>query len=746
MIKFIFKIITLYICLTLASNSKDFNKVIINGNERISNETILVFSDIPKNKNLNENSINLILKKLYETGFFEDVVVKLEDNNLIINVNENPIIQEVIIDGIKRNKTTEELYDILSLKNRSSFNSNLVKQDEIKILNTLREKGFYFSSVTSSIEDISNKQINLRYTIVQGQKAKISKISFIGDKVFKDSTLRDTIISEEYRFWKFISGKKFLNTNLINFDKKLLYNFYKNKGYYKVNVESSFANYLGDDKFEIIHSISANEKYFFNDIILNLPIDYEESNFSELKILFDELRGKNYSLNSINKILGKIDKIVLNEQFEFLKSTVDEEIIDNQINLTFNISESSEKFYVEKINIFGNNITQENVIRNNLIVDEGDALNELLQKKSLNNLKGLNFFKNVKSEIITGSDSTKKIINIFVEEKPTGEITAGAGLGSSGGTLGFSVKENNFMGRGIEFGADLSLSGNSVRGLFSVDNPNYNGSNRSLNFSAENTVTDNLKDYGYKSNKTGVSIGTGTEYYDDFFVVTGISIFTEKLATDSKASASIRKQEGSYFDTFFNYTLNYDKRNQSYMPSEGYRSKFTQNIPLISDAYTFNNTYEYNLYNKWLDENVASYKFYTSATTALNDDKVRLSDRLYLPSRKLRGFEAGKVGPKDGADFIGGNYLVALNVASTLPQILPSLQNTNFSIFFDAANIWGVDYSDTINNSSKIRSSIGLAIDISSPVGPLSFSLSEIITKNSTDVTETFRFNLGTTF
>jgi outer membrane protein insertion porin family len=746
MIKFIFKIITLFVLLTLASNSKDFNNIIISGNERISNETILVFSEIPKNKTLDENSINLILKKLFETGFFEDVVVKLKNDNLIINVNENPIIQEVLIDGIKRNKTVESLYDILSLKNRSSFNSNLVKQDEIKILNNLREKGFYFSSVTSSIEDISNKKINLRYTVVQGKKAKISKISFIGDKVFKDSVLRDTIISEEYRFWKFISGKKFLNTDLINFDKKLLNNFYKNKGYYNVNIESSFANYLGDDKFEIIHSILANEKYYFNNIILNLPIDYEETNFSELKILFTELKGKNYSLNSINKILEKIDKIVLNEQYEFLKSTVDEEIIDNKINLIFNISESNEKFYVEKINIFGNNITQEDVIRNNLIVDEGDALNELLQKKTINSIKALNFFKNVKSEIITGSDSTKKIINIFVEEKPTGEITAGAGLGTSGGTLGFSVKENNFMGRGIEFGSDLSLSGNSVKGMFSVDNPNYNGSNRSLNFSAQNTVTDNLQDYGYKSNKTGISIGTGLEYYDDLYLITGISTSTEKLVTDSKASASIRKQEGSYFDTFFNYTVNYDKRNQSYMPSEGYKSKFTQNIPLISDAYTFTNTYEYQLYDKWLNENVASYKFYTSVTTALNDDKVRLSDRLYLPSRKLRGFEAGKIGPKDGADFVGGNYSVALNVSSTLPQILPSLQSTNFSIYFDAANVWGVDYNESINNGSKIRSSIGLAVDISSPIGPLSFSLSEVITKNSTDITEVFRFNLGTTF
>ena len=141
---------------------------------------------------------------------------------------------------------------------------------------------------------------------------------------------------------------------------------------------------------------------------------------------------------------------MLNEQFEFLKSTVKESIQDNLINLTFDIDES-EKFYVEKINILGNNITREEVIRNNLLIDEGDAFNELLQNKTLNNLKSLNFFSNVESEILDSKSENKKIINIKVDEKPTGEIMAGAGVGTNGGSVAFGVTENNFLGRGIEF-------------------------------------------------------------------------------------------------------------------------------------------------------------------------------------------------------------------------------------------------------------------------------------------------------
>ena len=745
MFRFFIQLILLSIFLIFPSYSKNYEKIIIKGNERISNETILVFSEIQDNKSLDENSINEILKKLYKSGFFKDVTVKIENNNLTIDVLENPIIQTVFIEGIKRKKTEESLYEILSLKNRSSYNSTLIKKDEAAILSFLKDDGYYFSKVTSSYQDLGDNKIDLLYQIELGEKSKISKISFIGDKKFKDSTLKNIIISEEYKFWKFLSGKKYLNENLINYDKRLLNNFYKNKGFFNVVIESSFANYLGNDEFEIIYNISSGNKFYFNEFNLNLPLDYDRANFQQLDNIFKKLKGENYSLNSIDKILKEIDKIVLNEQFEFLKSTVNESIEDNLINLTFDIDES-EKFYVEKINILGNNVTREEVIRNNLLVDEGDAFNELLQTRTLNNLRGLNFFSKVESEILDIDNENKKIINITVEEKPTGEIMAGAGVGTGGGTFAFGVSENNFLGRGIEFASDISVSTESLKGIISMNNPNYKGSNRSLNTSLESTITDRLKNFGYKSNKTGFSVGSGFELYDDLYWNTGVSSYVEKLETDSTASASMKKQEGSYFDTFFNHTFSYDKRNQRYKTSDGYISRFSQNIPLISESYTLTNTYDYKIYNEWLDENVFSIGFFGKTANSLAGKDIKLSDRLFLPSSKLRGFESGKVGPKDGADYIGGNYAASINIATSLSQILPNSQNTNFSVFFDAANVWGIDYSSSLSDESKIRSSVGIAVDYFTPIGPLNFSLSEPITKGKNDITESFRFNLGTTF
>ena len=282
--------------------------------------------------------------------------------------------------------------------------------------------------------------------------------------------------------------------------------------------------------------------------------------------------------------------------------------------------------------------------------------------------------------------------------------------------------------------------------MVSINNPNYKGTNRSLNFNLQSIATDRMTNYGYKSNKHGFEIGSGFEYYDDFFVNLGLSTYAETIKTDSSASASIKKQKGSFFDTYLNYTLDYDKRNQKFRTSNGYRSKFKQSIPVVSDSFDLKNSYDYKVYGEWLDENVASFGFFASGVNSLAGKDVKLSERLFVPISKLRGFESGKVGPMDGADFIGGNYTTGVNISSTIPQILPNSDNTNFSIFLDAANIWGVDYDSTLSNNSKIKSSIGITVDFFTPIGPLNFSLSEVLSKHKNDVSESFRFNLGTTF
>ena len=727
------------------SYSQVINEILIEGNERVSDETIIMFSNLSKEKSIDENDINEILNNLYDTNFFENISVKFQNNTLKIVVSELPLIQEVKLTGVKAKKYKDQIQNILKLKSRSSYNSNLLLEDKNQIQSKLRELGFYFAKVDTFVETLEDNKVNVEYKIDIGNKAKIKKITFLGDKIYKDSKLRSIIISEEYKFWKFISGKKFLREDLISIDKNLLKNFYLNKGYYNVIINSSFAKIINEEEFELIYNINPNDKIFFNELELLIPEDFERENFKKLDTVLKDLKGKPYSINSVNKILKEIDLVTITDEYKSIKANVEENLISNLLNIKFKIIET-EKFFVERINIFGNNVTRENVIRNQLEIDEGDPFNDILNNKSLNNLKSLDFFKNVKSDVIDGSDKNSKIINITVQEKPTGEIAAGAGAGTNGGTIGFSVKENNYLGKGLGVEATATITEETFKGVFSVNNPNYNNSDKSLFANFQAIEIDKLSNFGYKTNKTGVEVGTKFEYLNDLKLGLSTSSFYEKIETDATASARQKKQTGDYFDTFIKFNFDYDKRNQKFKTSDGFRSFYSLDVPLISDNNTLKNTYSYKYFTELYENNISTMSLFLQSANSLTGDDIKLTERLNIPSRRLRGFESGKVGPKDGNDYIGGNYVSTINLSTTIPKLFENFQNVDASLFLDAANIWGVDYDSSLSDSSGIRSSIGIGIDYFTVIGPINFSITEALTKESTDITETIRFNIGTTF
>ena len=737
-------LINLSIFLSL-SFSEIVKKIEISGNDRISEKTILIFSEIEIGEEIEITDTNILLKNLYDTNFFKNVSVNFKNNVLKINVEEAPLIENININGLKANKYKELVRKKFSLKPRSSYNEIILIQDVKSIESLLKSMGFYFAKVEPSLELLDKNLLNINYNIDLGEKAKIAKITFVGDKIFKDRKLKSIIISEEYKFWKFISGKKYLQEQIIDFDKRLLKNFYLNKGYYNMKINSSFAKSTNNEEFELIYNIKPNQKIFFGELKISLPNDFDKKNYLSLNNLFEEIKGEPYSLNRVEQILSEVDQITLDEEYKTVRASVEEKIIENNLNINFIIDET-EKFFVEKINIFGNTVTRESVIRNQLELDEGDPYSEILLKKSENNIKSLNFFKDVNLNITDGKDVNTKIINFRVDEKPTGEIVAGAGAGTGGSSLFFGVKENNYLGKGLAIDANATISSESFKGLLSVSNPNYNNSDKSVFFNVQSLETDKLKNFGYKTTKNGFEIGTSYEFYDDFYLGISTSTFAEKIKTDSTASARQQSQAGNYLDTFLKANFDLDKRNQKFKTSDGFRSFYSVDLPLISDTNTLTNTYSYRIYKELFDENISSLSIVLKGASSISGDNIKLSERLTIPYSRLRGFESGKVGPKDGADFVGGNYLATINLQSNIPFLFENSQNLDTVFFFDAANIWGVDYDSSIDDSNKIRSSVGIGIDWLTTVGPLNFSLSEVITKNDTDVEETFRFNLGTTF
>jgi outer membrane protein insertion porin family len=742
-------IYSILLCLLLFYNdvyAQIINDIELVNNNRISKETVITYGDIKLNQDYNLDKINEVLKNLYKTDFFEDIKIEIVSNKLIITVKENKLIQNISIDGIKSSSLESEIIKNLYSKSKSPFLENKVKEDTNRILNSLNNSGFYFAKITPKIIENENETVNLTFEIDLGDKAKITKIEFIGDKKIKDRTLRNIIISEESKFWKFISNKIYLNQNTIERDQRLLRNFYLNNGYYDAEITSSTATFYDDNSFKLVFKIDAGEKYTVNTTKLTIPDDYDPLNFRDVQIALEKLNNEDYSFTKISNVVEEIDKVSLTREYDFINAEVIEKKVgDNQIDIEFVVAES-EKSYVERINILGNNVTYEDVIRKSLEIDEGDPFNELLHAKSINNLRSLGIFKTVNTEINDGNDNSTKIIDITVEEKPTGEITLGAGYGSEGGTIGFSVSENNFLGKNIKLTTSLRTSDTTIRGGFSIINPDFNYSNKALIANIESTNIDKLSSNGYKTTKTGFSLGTSYEQFQDVNFSSSFSTYIDDLETSTLASQALQKQTGSYFENKINYSFDFDKRNQTYQTYDGTRLIFSQGLPIYSEEYSLMNSISADKWFKFPNESIANIGFYGKMINSMNNKDVRISDRISLPRNKLKGFKFDSVGPVDNNDFVGGNYASSINIDTTLPMLFPSLENIDFKYFLDFGNVWGVDYSDTIDDSNKIRSSTGFTVDWFTPIGPLNFSLAQNLSKATTDKTESFQFNLGTTF
>ena len=747
MSKIFIKIIIVFFLLVSLVRAEILQKFEISGNKRISDQTIIIFSELQINEKITKSKLDKVIKKLYQSNFFRNINLSFENQTLFLKVEENPIIENLEITGIKKQSLVEFIKGRLQLAEMKSFDPELLSADINLIYNILKTNGYYFADITSSksLNDELNT-IDLKIDIELGEKAKIKKIVFLGEKIFKEKRLKEVIVSEEHKFWKFISKNVYINQELINLDKRLLVNYFKNNGYYKVKIENSFVEFDKNSNFNLIFNITPGKKYFFNDFSLNLPSNYDQKLFKKITKKFPKLKGDKYSLLKINDLLDDINDIALSKQYEFINASIEEKVDGDKIDFNINISES-DKFYIEKINIKGNFNTLEEVVRNNFIVDEGDPFNEILFNKSVNNIQSLGIFKKVKTDVRDGSNQSFKEIDINVEERPTGEISLTAGFGTTGETIGAGIKENNFLGKGIKLNTNLELTADSIKGQFIYAKPNFNYSDNTLFTSLKSSTTDLLTNSGYKTSEIGFSIGTEFEQFQNVFLSPEIDFLIEDLETSDKASNVLKKQEGSYTDLYFNYSINQDLRDKRFRTESGYVTTFSQELPLVSDNSELSNAFVITNYKKLSSKSdmIGKVSFFGKTITGLSDD-VRISKRLNVPASRLRGFQRGKVGPVENSDYIGGNYVSSLNFSATLPNLVQGLDNLDVGVFVDAANVWGVDYDSSIDDKSTLRSSTGVALNLMTPVGPLSFSFANALSKASTDKTETFRFNLGTQF
>jgi len=742
---FLYSLLIFVFMLTENLRAEVLKKIEVSGNSRISSETIKVYGDIELNKNYSNDDINIIIKKLYDTKFFSKISTNFSNNILKISVVENPIINSVIIEGEKAKKYKKVILDIISLKEKSAFVESDIKNDIQIVKSFYNSLGFYSAEVEAKSQMIGNdeKRLNLIFSITKGEKYKIAKINFIGDKKVKNKRLRDVIASEEHRFWKFISRNVYLNEERIELDKRLLKNYYLSLGYYNVEVVSSSAESKTETDINLTYSINAGERFRIKKLATDIDPVFDSSIFQKLSDEFTRFAGDYYSPFKIQEILEKIDEIVDDNELQFVQHSVSETIDDDGVDVLFKIFEGP-KVQIERVNIFGNTVTSDSVIRAELLIDEGDPYSKVKLNKSISNLKARNIFKSVSEKILDGSTNDLKKMEIRVEEKPTGEIMAGAGVGTEGTSLTFSVKENNYLGKGLGVDATVNLTEESLRGGLTISDPNYKYTDNIVYGGLTSTNTER-PDSGYENTVINFNLGTKFEQYEDLFFTPGIDFALDDLRVDSSASSALKKQAGEFTEFTFNYGLELDKRDKTFMPTDGGIISFNQGVPIYADQASLYNRLSLSQYHLFTDDVIGVMKFHAATITAIDDD-VRLSKRLRMPSKRLRGFDSKNIGPIDQGDYVGGNYLAALNFEAQLPNLLPDSTQTDVAAFLDFGNLWSVDYDSSVGNSSKIRSSVGVTTQMWTPIGPVNFVLAQHLSKKESDKTQSFKFQIGTSF
>ena len=736
--------ILIFLFLNTNLSGEIVKKLDVKGNSRISDETIKVYGEIVLNEDYTSLRVDEILKNLYRTDFFDDVKVSISNEILSITVKEYAIINSIDLLGEDSKTITKKILEELELQVKQSFIESKVASDKQKLKRIYAGIGFNFVTVESKIQKFSDNRVNLVYSLTKGSKTNIAKISFNGDKKLKAKKLREIIASEEKKFWKILSRNTFLSYSNIELDKRLLINYYKSLGYYDVQVLSNNAEVSKDNFTTLIYTINAGTRYRVNKISTDVSDVLDKKLFLPLEKYFSKVIGKYYSPFKVKKLLDELDVLIADNDLQFIEHSVNEILEDGNIEIKINIYEGKKQL-VEKINILGNTVTDESVIRSELILDEGDPFNSLKLEQSIARIKGRNIFGLVEAKVIDGLNKDQKVININIEEKPTGEISAGAGIGTNGGSIAFAISENNWLGRGINVVTSLDASASSFTGGLAITNPNYNYTGNSLTVFASNTTNDK-KDAGYKNTITTGGIGTRFEQYKNIYLSPNLKFTYDDLKVENTASDALKKQKGSFSDLIFDYSVQLDKRNRAFAPTEGYSTSFKQELPFYSESPYLANSYDLKSYKTFSKDAIGSFKFYVATINGLSDKDVRVNRRLNLPSSKLRGFEAGKVGPVDGTDFIGGNYAAVTNFDLKLPNFLPEATKVDVGVFLDVGNLWEVDYDSSLNDSNKLRSSTGINANWSSPLGPMSFVFSQNISKANTDVTEGFNFNLGTSF
>ncbi|GAA0398996.1 outer membrane protein assembly factor BamA [Brevundimonas terrae] len=743
------------------------NRIIVRGNERIDHTTVLSYLPIQPGDIVDPVTFDVAVRTLYRTNLFANVQLGLQPNgDLVIEVVENPIINQVTFEGNKA-LTEKKLRDEVTISPRGIYTRARVQEDVGKIVELYRMSGRISATVTPRLVQLEQNRVDVVFEIDEGPESGISGITFLGNKAFSDADLREVMVTQVSQWWRLFSSNDNYDPNRLDYDREQLRKFYTNRGYYDFNIMSSVAELKPDNSaFAVTITLDEGDKYNFGEV--KVVTESERLNADFLTALLPIRSGDLFQSDRIENAVDALTFAAGSAGYAFvdISPSYRANPETDTVDVTFNVREGS-RVYVERINVVGNTRTLDTVIRRDLLLGEGDAFNRSLIERSRNNLRALGFFKDVKIEETRGSAPDRSIVNVTVEEQPTGELSVGAGFSSFDSfTLNLGVTERNFRGRGQNVVARAEWGSIRQNIDFRFTEPKFMGRDVAAGFDLFHTRMDlsEYASYDYRSTGAGLRLTYPLNNYTRlslryFLKDDEVMVPNSYCSSSGMGTSALCDQIGAYINSSAGYTLFVDRRNDPVRATRGWTTALRQDFAGIGGDVNYIKTemdaaYYYGIRPNW----VVSVQGSVGYIAGWSGDSIRINDRFFKGGQSFRGFETAGMGPRDltTTDALGGNFYAIGTVELTLPNGLPEQYGIRTSLFADVGTLGQLDDRYLVGSNGMpnanivddlaLRAAAGVSIHWRSPMGPIRFDLSKVLSKEDYDKTETFRFSTSTQF
>lgn len=724
--------------------------IAIDGTQRIDPNTVLSYMTVKVGDVLTEAEINKSLKALYGTGLFADVAISREGNRLLVRVVENPVINQIAFEG-NDSLDDEELDTEIQLRPRIVFTRTKVQQDVKRIIELYRRSGYFGAVVEPKVIQLAQNRVNLVFEIKEGPESGIRSITFVGNREFSDSELREVILTKESKWWRILTSADKYDPDRLTFDRELLRRFYLENGYADFRVVSGVAELAPDrSDFFVTFTVEEGERYKFGDVeVVSKIKDIKPESLSPL-IKFK--KGDWYSSALVDDAVLVLTNEAGNFGYAFIevRPRVRRDKKDHTINVTFEVQEGP-RVFVERIDIRGNTRTLDRVIRREFRIVEGDAFNAAKLQRSQQRIRNLGFFKKVEANKARGSSADRTVIEVDVEEQPTGELSLGAGFSTRDGVVGeVGVRERNLLGRGQDLKVALRISQRTQQFDMGFTEPYFLDRNLAAGVDLFSVRSSRSDESSFREDKVGGRLRASYEINEEWSH--GVRLteqYVDVADVDDDASQIIKDQEGAQFESILGQTLSYDSRDSRITPTRGLLSRLSTDFAGLGGDVRYaqavwKTQYYYPITKKLVLLTSGDFGHIEGI-----GQNVRVTDAFLLGNDNMRGFEVGGLGPRDKFtdDALGAKTYAIGTVELTFPIGLPEEFGVRGAAFTDFGTAFGADGpSNLIDDSKELRMSAGLGISWRSPLGPVRIDVAYPFLKTEFDKRQIFSFSFGTRF